>query len=867
VGWVRRNRTRLAVTAACLIIAVALWTGTLSKIAELFTNSQMNGPQTILDVGDKLGGIIAAAIAVWTLARPQRTAAAPTKSQALTASWGDAAARFVDRETERSRLRWALRSPWTRVIVVAGEEGVGKTELVRRVVEELNLPYHPHLVSPADHPSADTILRDLTAGGDSAEPPGPPFDESVLGRLERAFVRYRSERAVIVIDNAELLLDQDGHLADLALDEALQALATARHRIRVVLVTKVLPRSSGAHERWLPRRPITVHGLPFEYFKTIARERPGNHSRTAASLDDKTLRRLWRDLEGRLRLAELFDAITEPRKNPDAAILAAEMRAWVRQRDDIGYIRERLIGRLQETLSPEGRRVYETLAAFAAPVSADDLAAVVNRASEPTIDLDDIRYELDELSRHVVREVDGLYFLPIREARRVLDWGRIPDPAEAERIRWLLRSAAVRLKQNRVSSVGSDRAGRAAYFAEIDAFMRAGSYVEAYKAITAIDGADHGRPDIRLRSRREQIAAHISVDLQPTNYNILGYLYHRGGDFPRAERAFRRVLELGGGVPGIEATARLHLAWLHWSRGEAGEAYGMFVEALGLAPGEPMVEASALEGLARGARRQVRFTDAVELMEKAYDATAAASPQRLPVAVRLARLYLDVQRNDDAKRVVDDARGIEAQYPDDSLRALCLDALADVQLAQDHDDEALSSARQALDLALHNHDPFTGLQARLTICVVRLRKKQWRRARREAALAERYRDAERSLVLMAIRAVATRRLRRRSEARTAFHNLLTMARKRTSNDSEDFAAWELAGLALCGLHLEAGGPSIQEAVEAISRSRPEPYQPAPGHAKFMAFLVRETAADRAERERLGPVLAVLERDVFQPSAS
>ncbi|WP_432973471.1 tetratricopeptide repeat protein [Dactylosporangium sp. CA-233914] len=838
---------------------MAFWTGALSALAGLVTNNQLNGPQNALDVGDKLGGIITTAIAVYALMRPQRKDPPPSFYRR------DAAPLFVDRNSERSRLRWALRSRWTRVIVVQGDEGVGKTELVTRVVKELNVPYHTHQVTPTDHPSADTLVRDLAAGGDSTDLSGPPFDESMLGRLERALARYHSERVVIVIDNAELLLDQDGHLTDLALDEAFQALAIARHRVRVILVTNVLPQRSDSHERWLPRRPITVRGLPFGYFKSVVGERRDSRSRTAAFLDDETLRRLWRDLGGQLRLAELFDAITERRKSPPAADLAAKVRAWVRQSDDVGYIRKRLIGRLMETLSPEGKRVYEALAAFAAPVNADDVTSVVNSGAEPEISLEDIQQELGELSRYVVRNVDGLYFLPIREAQRALDWSDVPE-AEAQRMRWLLRTAALRLKLKRVSSAEPHQAGRSAYFPEIDAFLRADLPIEAYKSMIAIDTAGPGRPDLRLRARREKISEQISPDLQPANYNVLGYLFHRGENFDGAEEAFRQVLDLDGGVPGIQATARLHLGWLHWSRGDAGKAHEEFEEALRLAPGASMVRASALEGLARASRREVRFTDAVELMERAHKTTDAGSPQRVRVAVRLARLYLDVQRNDDAERVVEEAREIEHRHPDESLRALCLDALADVRLAQDRDDEALSYARQALELALRNHDSFTGLQARLTICAVRLRTKDFRRARREAALAERYRDAERSLIVIAIRAVAARRLRRRNEARAAFESLLMMARKRTGNDGQDFAAWELAGLALCGLHLEAGGPAIHEAVDAINKSRPNTAQAAPGHAKFMTFLVYETAVDRAERERLRPVLAILERDLVQPSA-
>lgn len=859
-----RHRTRISVSVACLIVAAAFWAGLLSHIGHLLSGGNQNPLQTVLDVGDKVGGIVGGIIAVLSVVRPGRTAIAPAVPIAAGGDGEDAD--FVDRVEDRALLRRALRSRASRVIVVDGQEGVGKTKLVMRVVGEMGLAMHPHTATPTELPSADTLMQDLIAGGGPAVGSGPPDDDSVLGRLDTALGRYRRQRAVIVIDNAELLLDQDGHLMDLALDEALQAIALARHRVKVVLVTTVPPKPAGTHERWLPCPTITVRGLPFDYFRAIARERAGN-SRLAASLDDRRLGMLWRDLGGQLRLAELFDAIADSWQGVAVDNLAAKVRVWRSQDDTVTNIRARLIEELLRTLSPAGRSVYEVLAAFACPVTADEVVTVVRRAGPPGGDVREIRDELGRLSRHVVRHSDGRYFLPRAEAWRALDWhGR--DPDEKLRVRRLLVGAAEQLKRRRTQPGRSDRLDRAALFPEIDARLRAGSSIPAYRALRAIDDrADEGRPDIRLRHRREQVAERLSVDLQPANYLILGYLYHAGGDLVAAEKAFQRVLQLGAGVASIEAKARLHLTWLRWSQTDAVQARRGFQQVLLGADDDPVVLASAHEGLARCARRLGQFDEAVKQMEQAYQRTEAGSPKRVSVAARLARLYLDTGRTDDAERLIEHARDFIPVEQGEGLIAIRLDALADVRFTQERFDDALSLARQALELALRQRDSFTALQARLTICSVRLHRRQWYRARREAALAERYRDTERSLIVIAFSAVAAQRQKRYPDARADFDRLLEGARKRLARDGDDFAAWELVGVALCGMHLQPGGPPISEAVNAFTRSRPDGRKPGSGHIRFIAFLVTTTARDRQQRGRLAPVLALLQDAAVLPAAS
>nr|BFE60598.1 hypothetical protein GCM10020063_051240 [Dactylosporangium thailandense] len=355
-----------------------------------------------------------------------------------------------------------------------------------------------------------TVLRDLGAEGEPPASPVPPFDESLLGRLETAVTRFRRQRAVIVIDNAERLLNQDRRMTDLALDESLEALATRRHRIKVVLITNAIPKPSSALETWLPGSLIEVHGLPSKYFNRVVRERSGAKQDSSARLADGRLRTLCQNLGGRPRLAEIFDAIIDSDDGDTAESLALEVRAWVEQDGGAEHVDKRLLDRLRRTFRPARARVYDALAAFATPVSSDDVACVVN-SEEPELDSRRIGYELERLSRHVVREVDGRYFLPGDEAQGALDWTAADSAAGEEDIRWLLAAAAVRLAAVRASKAPAERVITDTDLAELDAWLRAKLTMDAYHAIEAIDiEADQGWPSPRLRSRREAVADEIA---------------------------------------------------------------------------------------------------------------------------------------------------------------------------------------------------------------------------------------------------------------------------------------------------------------------------------------------------------------------
>ncbi|AVT39640.1 hypothetical protein C6W10_27965 [Plantactinospora sp. BB1] len=848
--------------------------GDLASVWRQLTGSSEDGPVLrFLERGDQLSsmlsgllGIAGLAIAITQVRRARSSGSGRTVTGERVR---DAVQSFVDRKPERARLRRALRDGRSRVIIVAGETGVGKTKLVRRVLDEMNIEADWRHASPSFQPSIGTVLRAVeTAGGWTSAP--ELRDQSSLDQLEAAVRHLGTRRAIIVFDSAEWLLNDNRQLMDLSLEEGLEALATGpRHGVKLVLVTEVTPLAR-ADGTWVdPRNVVPVSGLPLDYFKEFTRDSADGHAKGLASLTDQTLANAYVDLGGRPRLAQLFDAIIA-HSDVDASALAAKVRTWADQYNDVGRVGDRLLRELTAAFRSDRLRVYNAVAAFGTPVDAALVARLVNegRTPEERLTQSDVARKLRALSPHAIYALEDKdhYYLPAREARRVLTWSSEDDSGKRKRL--LLRTAAKLLRQRRTEHPGLDGPDPQASLAEVDAWLHAGIPHSAFRSIRELDGGVlAGNPNTLYRRPREDLAErlddadHDRID----NYNVLGYLYHVDGDFERSQAAYRKVLELAGDEASIKAKVYLNLAWLSWSQGYVEHARRDFERARDLAPTDRIVVAGALEGVARCQRRQGRFRAAIETMKKAAD---MARPQRArwgPIAVRMVRLYVDAGQFDAARVWLTRIEEAVDREPDSRSNAAYLDALAAFHLGRGEEKRAVSRARQAVQVALRANDPVTALEARTTICIARLRGAQWNAAAREAGLAERYRGMEQSMIVIALHGIACRRSGQTTEARQAFGELLREATARAERDRQDFTAWELLGLARCALYLDGSDQEIEHAVIAFKKARHPLRESAPTLTELVTFLVKTLATDATEQARLRPVLVLLERALLMPS--
>jgi tetratricopeptide (TPR) repeat protein len=611
-----------------------------------------------------------------------------------------------------------------------------------------------------------------------------------------------------------------------------------------------------------------VDGLPLDYFRTFVERSAGGRTGLLSSLDDRRLDEVRGDLGGRPRLAQLFDAVLESDQDTTPLALTGEVHGWAAKTGADG-VGDRLRDRMTAAFRSDRRQVYRAVAAFATPVDAATVAALVNefRPRDDDLKPDDVRNVLIELSRHAIHtdRDQRLFFLASAEAGLVLARREKSDRESIAADRRLLISAAWRLRTRRQADHHGDWADPRSYLAEVDAWLRADRPDSAFRSIEEIDAeAGNGGPSMLFRRPRRLIAEQIQATERPANYNVLGYLHHASGHFGRAAEFYRTALALSGDdQPAWRAKVLVNLAGLEWAQGNVGHAFTDFEKARKLAPGDPAVLAGSLAGMARCRRRDGQYTLAQEYLARALRAVGPHLGRRIPIKLQLARLHIETEQFREAETLLEGVRDEtrEAGW----LRAAYLDAQADLLLARGDHDEATRHAREAVALALPTHDPVTALQARSTLSVVRMHEGRFGHAAREATMARRYSGTD-ALIVLALQGVAVRRAHGPTTARRVFGKLVDQAGLRTGLNDRDFAAWTLAGIARCAQALDTPAGSTKPALDDFTRARHRYAEPAPTLTRLMIFLLETMAADDEERARLEPAVDDLRSSLArQPS--
>lgn len=855
-----------------LALGAVLMFGDVPRWWALLSDEQDNWLLRALDRSDKFASVLSllVGIAALRVALSQRRQDRPATGSTSTVA--EQARQlfgfFVDRRGERFRLRWALGDPRSRLIVVHGPAGVGKTELVGRVLADAKIDHRWYLATPTFSLTVDTLVHALRMDT-AAVGVDPSLDSSPIGQLE-AILRGRARRRhVIVFDSFERLLDDGHRLPDLALDEALDLIATGpRHGVKVVVISEVVP-VAAAYGTWVDSAcRIAVDGLPLDYFRKFVERSAGGRNGLLSSLDDRRLDEVRGDLGGRPRHAQLFDAVLESDQNTTPLALAGEVHGWA-ARTGVDGVGDRLRDRMTAAFRSDLRQVYRAVAAFATPVDAATVAALVNefRPRDDNLEADGVRNVLIELSRHAIHtdRYQQLFFLAPAEASRVLVGREMSDRESMAADRRLLISAAWLLRTRRQADRHGDWTDPRSYLAEVDAWLRADRADSAFRSIEEIcANAANGAPSMLFRRPRRLIAEQIQATDRPANYNVLGYLYHASGHFERAAEFYRTAIALSGdNKPAWRAKILVNLAGLEWAQGSVAHAFIDFEKARKMAPDDPAVLAGSLAGMARCRRRDGQFTLAREYLVHALRAAGPHPGRRIPIELRLARLHVETEQFREAETLLEGVR--DETDKAGAVRAAYLDAEADLRLARGDHDEAMRLARDAVALALPAHDPVTALQARATLSMVRMHEGRFDHAAREATMARRYSGTD-ALIVLALQGVAVRRAHGPTAARRVFAELVDQAGLRAGLNDRDFAAWTLAGIAGCAQALDTPAGSMKPALDDFTRARHQYAEPAPTLTRLMIFLLETMTTDDEERARLEPAVDDLRSSLArQPS--
>jgi tetratricopeptide (TPR) repeat protein len=756
---------------------------------------------------------------------------------------------FLDRDPDCIGLQQALTVDRPTIIVVHGAAGVGKTRLMCHALEEYLADQTPvphirwHGLRPGDRFDARTLVADIEDHVEHNR--GLRRGESLLGRLEVA-LESRESTLVIVVDSVERLLHPATRQVDLDLDEAFELVATRRgHRVKVVLITTDRP-EVGAGSSW-PRtaRWLPVQGLPEGYFVSYLRDLDRGGVCGLADLPADTLTLLCDLLEGNPRLANLAYAVLASGSTGIVAERLTERLCLIPPGSRPRFLTDELV----RTLPAVPRRVLEALSVVPLPLTEANVSKLLPgkpSESEVTAALRGL------VARHVVcRTDDKQFYLQAPDAARILD--RMSGDPEA--MRESDRDPLTSLRHDAANLLSDLRPGIQEvrtladldlYFAELELLLPAGLYGSAYELIDTMDQVlQRWNRGALLTNARETVRGQLPDDFKEmANLNALGDIYAARGSLDEAEEAYTAALAHASASTWPEGRRRIliNIGSLCWERNDTDAAVRHYLDALAMAQEheDHKDRMYALEGLANCHRRRGAYPEAVQYAEEALAAAQlVGSEQASIIAGKLARWYAELGRWPDAERRIDTAEQEAREYGDPVLLARCLDARADLRLAQNNVATAIELAGRAADAALDVHDPVTLLQARTTLCLAHLKDGRLVEAAREIERAARYRRPGRSLAVLALHALVCLKRGDTDEADRLFSGLLSEATKRRRRDGQDFAAWDFEGFALCGAYR---GRDSALAADAFARARAQTRLPTPGLVDRLVYLLEELAA-------------------------
>jgi tetratricopeptide (TPR) repeat protein len=779
---------------------------------------------------------------------------------------------LVDRRGERTKLWTTLTSGSGGVVTLSGTRGIGKTALVNNVLGELSeetgdwapsliRAYEVNVATPLD---VRTLVDCVIGEFDPESPTLPQRGRSPLVRLESELQRLGDTRVVVSIDSAENLLDPDTEQVDRDLDEALEMLATDREHLVTVLLVTQRQLFSPNHRTWSARPPEIVESMPDEHYSAYLASMDQHGRMAPGSLPEVSRQVLFERLAGNPRLAELaLAAIIASNGEIDLAALTERLDEQVG--DDIPKF---LTNLLIDGLSPAQSHVLEALAAFDTPVPEYAVRELVDDVSQAMFSPTVIHAALSTLvdSRVVHRTRSDQYFVPSDDCALILR----DKNTSARATLYVLAVGRLADLQNLDPRRPADLR---VHFAMLTALLNAGEYAAAYNIIELIDGVlREWNCAHLLRNERKVVAGRLrDSHLAMANWNALGDIYTSDGRFPKASKAFGKALSIANNRQDDVSKMRIHgnLAAMYWEKNDTHKALSYFElvrdEAIRLH--DPMVWMGALEGIADCHRRRGDYGTAVSNAENALAiprladypdtprALSFATSRTVSIALKLARWFAELERPDDAERLLGAAHEAVAERPDDWLRASYLDGRADVFFDRGDLESAAFAASAAEDQALRLRDPITLLQVRTTLCLIHLARNEVTKVRRAIERAQHYRREGRSLVVLALHALADRQMHDRATANKRFEQLYEEATGRIRYDERDFAAWDFKGFAICGLYLD-DRRALEEAVNAF-RSARDLTPPTPALVRRMRLILDKLDESGSRPNQLAPAIAAL----------
>lgn len=757
---------------------------------------------------------------------------------------------FFDREDPIDVLKKHVHEPRIRVLALHGRLGIGKTAMICQWRDGLTaekprpIGAFVYLTPYSTRPlRAAVFLEDLRkCVRDPAvrDRLGERLNDKSLALADKLdeVIRALTEPTVVVIDDAEALLDSHGRISDPALgDIVARLMRRSDHPVKIVLVTDRRP------SLLVNGNPATTtaldleEGLPVPAADLFLRALDEDGACGLRTAPPEDLARACDLTGGSPRALQALSVVL--RQNRDRSL--PELLSALEDLGSGQAVLNHLIGLVFDRLDREEWRVLHVLATYRRPVPHGAVDFVLRRylpgcRSEPTL-----RHLAD---KQLIRRFGDRYYLPPSPDGDFI-FNDVPpggpdDDASQFTQRSLCRLAAGFYENARRTHPRSVD-DLDAHFAQIDLLMRAHDHVAAYRLIGQID-EEHldgwGHSDALGSWRRELIGALGFWGREVNNLVALSSIRHQQGDLQQHLAYLEDAVTLAEQSGHLETLAGLDInvgsALLRCGR--YGEAYDSYVRARDAAQdlGDAAeLEAKARQGLALCLARTGRLEEALPLLDD------AGPPDALRL-LDLAWVLGQLDRADEATEAL--RRAHDHLRPGDRVLAGHLLAEeAEILIAKAHWPQALAPARRATEIAAKTRDSRLSCEANRTLALALLGGGQIGEAWEAARTAVHYGDDLWSMSAFAVQGVAAFRQGLNAKAREAFLEAHLRAETLYERAADNYQVLDTKGLVLYGLELCGGPEQFGRAVAAYKEARR--LAPARGAAERARLLLEQLCMD------------------------
>ncbi len=751
---------------------------------------------------------------------------------------------FLDRALETQDLRDRLCDPSIRLVAVVGRDGIGKTAMMSRLLDDLrgnsqHLPVDAFVYLPADgsRPIGPTILLEDLAKiiPDQAEEAhlvdrlNDPW-LAMLDKLDVTLEQLAGTRVVVVVDNAEELLDRGRRLRDPELEEVVKALVVRRdHRVKLVLVTREAPEPL---LRDLPGNTSRIDldkGLPPADAERFLRKLDNGGIFGLESARAEHLEEARRLTDGNPRALEFIYSVLE--SDPDASLpeLLDEMDRIPNDQDMLSY----LIRRLFDRLGQDDRRIMQALAIYGRPVlpgAVDYLLQwyLKGYKSEPTLQR--------LLERRLIRQDGDRFYLPRSpDGERLLDGiplglpdDRKRDPPPPTQLA-LFQAAAeyfVKARKRHIDHIGD----LSAWFAEIDLRIRGQDYRRALRLIYEID-RDHlvgwGQSDAVAYWRQELVDEVGDPALEIHNLSWLAYARRLQEKLEEAKELLNDAVTRARKLKDQQNQVRLlnDLGSVHFENGEVSNAEQFYKRALRGAQRQQMrlQAAKASDGLLLCAAEIGKFRRALDHHTDALGALNGVQDREAEVVkadllLNVGGVYFQLGQNVEALDSLRSGRELAHRIHEQLLEGFILNAQAQV-LIDGHPAQAIGPATEAVEIGARIRSPQLSRDANTTLALANLCAGNLDSAREAANAAARYHRSCRALAAFALQGVAAYRKGDLEDARRAFADAHMEAEILREREHRNYQVLDIDGLALSGLGLCGQRDRFNHAIRVYKAAR------------------------------------------------